>query len=105
MLGVALNRCGLLENQILEFVLGSTWGRFTEVKKRQRKQKIAIKSRSKLTKKKLILWTILFVAGLLAVMYLLEINRFIYDVTALLIGRGESSPQFQEWDFARIILL
>lgn len=56
-------------------------------------------------KKKLILWTILFVAGLLAVMYRLEINRFIYDVTALLIGGGESSPQFQEWDFAGIILL
>ena len=39
-------------------------------------------------KNKLILWAILFSAGLLMVIFRMNISRFISDVTALLVGGG-----------------
>ena len=38
--------------------------------------------------KKLILWIILFVTGLLAMLCRMEISRFFSDMTALLVGGG-----------------
>ena len=39
-------------------------------------------------KSKLMLWVILFSAGLLMVIFRMNISRFISDVTALLVGGG-----------------
>ena len=39
-------------------------------------------------KSKLMLWAILFSAGLLMVIFRMNISRFISDVTALLVGGG-----------------
>ena len=39
-------------------------------------------------RKRLVLWTALFAAGLLMVLCRMEISRFVSDLTALLVGGG-----------------